>query len=502
MKEIKKTKRNVYFSIISIFILGLLNVFKMRLIIQGFGTSGDSYNGLYQMLAQILVYLSILETGLRFPAISSLFEPFIKNEATQISSILAAVKKSYRKIFLVTFALGLATIPLVLIASKGMSMLLVILVTILFICRLTVPYIWQEVIVIVNVDNNAYWVTLGMNVANIVATIVSIFTIILTHSFFWMVFFETFFVVLLTSLAFIYMKRKYENYYKKDVAESFAFKDEIQGSRNLRLADALMNNTDIIVVSVVLGTVYGSSFSTYNSTSTILFLIVSTTIVESIKALLGKVYSEHNNGKIFVNMLHSIKQFNYCLISITIPMIFIFLKPFTELFFQPQYQQTQFFMFVFAFYFYLRMLRTPYHALKISTNRYSDFSKITLINAILNITLSIVLTMIFGTVGVLLGSTISLLITEFWFDIQKLELEEALFNKDVVIKELLINIVITWSLSFSGMFFVQPHLSNLLSVFIWVLPILMLIIIVNVIIYSNIYASFKMNILKILSYKK
>lgn len=495
MKEIKKTKRNVYFSIVSIFILGLLNVFKMRLVIQGFGPSGDSYNGIYQMLAQILVYLSILETGLRFPAISSLFEPFIKNDATQISGILAAVKKSYLKIFFVTFALGLLTIPLVLIASKGMDIFLVISVSLLFICRLTVPYLWQEVVVIVNVDNNAYWVTSGMNIANIVATIVSIVTIVVTHNFFLMIFLETFFVVFITSIAFIYMKKNYQKYYRKPAVESYAFKDEIRGSRNLRLADALMNNTDIIVVSVVLGTVYGSSFSTYNSTSTILFLIVSTTIVESIKALLGKVYSEHSSGKVFVNLLHNIKYLNYFLISVVIPMVFIFLKPFTELFFQPQYEQTQLFMFVFAFYFYLRMLRTPYHALKISTNRYSDFSKITLINAVLNITLSIILTVIFGTVGVLLGSIIALLFTEFWFDINKLEVEESLFKKSEVVKELITNLIITWSLSFLGMTFIQPNLTSLPSVFIWVVPILVLTVIINIIVYTKIYPQFKLIIL-------
>lgn len=498
MKEIKKTKKNIYISVISIFVLGFLNVFKMRFIIQDLGPHGDAYNGLYQMLAQVLVYLSILEVGIRFPAISSLFEPFIKRDVKNISGILAAVKKSYIQTFWMTLCCGFIAIPFVLIASKNLEIVNVLIIALLFICRLTIPYLWQEIIVIVNVDNNAYWVTMGMNIANIIASFASIITILATHNFLLMVFVETFLVVTITIIAFMVMRKKYAYYYKVNAEPSFPFKSEIKGSRNLRLADALMNNTDIIVVSVILGTVYGSSFSTYNATSTILFIIVSTTIVEAIKSLLGKVYSEHNKSKIFIGLLHDIKYLNYVLISITIPMICIFLKPFTELFFQPQYKQTQFFILIFAFYFYLRMIRTPYHALKISTNRYNDFSKITLINAALNITLSILFTVLFGTVGVLIGSTLSLLLTEFWFDIQKLEIEENLFQKSTIFKELAINACITWSISIIGLYFIQPYFKDLFMVILWSVPMLILITVINLILYMQFYPKFKMVLMKML----
>lgn len=497
MKEIKKTKQNVYISIISIFVLGLLNVFKMRFLIQNLGEHGDQYNGLYQMLAQMLVYLSILETGLRFPAISSLFEPFVKNDVRKISGLLNGVQKRYKQIFLVTSCIGILIIPLIVFAARDVSILLVVGISVLFLFRLVVPFLWQDVLVIINADNNAYWGATAFNVANILASLAAICVIITTQNFLFVVIIETLIVVFVTSIAFWMFKKKYTRFYNKSIPAVYTFDSEVPGSRSLRLADALMNNTDVIVVSVVLGTVYASSFATYNATSTILFLVVSTTIVEAIKGLLGKVYSTHQKGHLFITMLHSIKYLNYFLISVTIPMICIFLKPFTELFFQPQHQQTQVFIFVFALYFYLRMLRTPYHALKISMNRYQDFSKITLINAVINITLSITFTYFLGTVGVLIASIIALLLTEFWFDIKRLEIDEGIFSKAIIMKELFINAMITAFLSFIGMWIIQPHLTNLISVFIWVIPIFLIVIIINIFIYSTINENFKKNILNL-----
>ncbi|MGL4663255.1 MAG: hypothetical protein ACRCV7_06210 [Culicoidibacterales bacterium] len=494
MKEIKKTKQNVYFSIISIFILGLLNVFKMRFLIQNLGDAGDQYNGLYQMLAQMLVYLSIIETSVRFPAISSLFEPFVKRDKSRIASILNGVRSKYINIFCFSLLFGIMMIPLVIIATSQLPLFYVVTISLLFIFRLSVPFLFQEVLVIVNVDNNAYLGTTAINVANIFASIAAIFIILTTQNFLYVVVVETVIVIVVTSLLFVLLKRKYKKFYDTSIPATFGFNDEVSGSRSLRLADALMNNTDIIVISVVLGTIYASSFSTYNATATILFLVVSTTIVEAIKGLLGKVYSQHSNGKIFIEMLHDIKYVNYILISITIPMIFIFLKPFTELFFSPQYEQTYVFIFFFTLYFYLRMIRTPYHALKISMNIYNEFSKITFIYAGLNITLSVCLTYLFGSIGVLIGSTVALLTTEFWFDIQKLEIEEKLFSFKVIVKELIINASITWILSIIGLFVIQPHLTNLITIILLSIPVLIILVIINVITYSFIHPKIKMMI--------
>lgn len=501
MKEMKKTRLNVYLPVLSIFILGFLNVFKMRFIIQNLGTDGDNYNGLYQMLAQILVYLSIIETGVRFPAISALFEPIVKNELSKIASLLEGISQTYKKIFWLTLLFGLFVFPLSFFAATDLPIFVVLSVTILFICRLALPYVAQEVIVIVNAENSAYLTTAGMNFASILGTLSSIIVLLTLKNFVVMVFFETAIVVIVTIILFVLLKKKYKKYYLTPINPSFEFYKEVRGSRNLRLADALMNNTDIIVVSVVLGTAYGSSFSTYNATSTILFLVVSTTIIEAIKGLLGKVYSEHQTGKAFISMLHDIKYINYFIISTTIPMICIFLKPFTEMFFHPQYSQTYLFIAIFSFYFYLRMLRTPYQALKISMNRYNDFSRITIINAILNISLSIVCTAIFGTIGVLLGSIVALLTTEFWFDIKKLEINENLFSTRIIIKELICNFFITAGLAIAGTIIMTPYLDSLPKVFIYVGGVGIAVILLNIILYSVVFNNFRIMISKILTLK-
>lgn len=484
MNEVKKSKLAIYLGVLLTLILGVVNVFRMRFLIQGLGSDGESANGIYQFFLQVLMYFSIFETGLRTAGISSLFEPLVQQNMRQIHSIMEGLKKYYKVMSTLIIVVGILLIPFYASVIHA-SMLNTAIIAILFMFRLALPFYVYDIFVLIGADNKNYYSTIATSVASTVSSLLALVVLILTKQFMLMLIIENIVYVILLVGFLLYYRHLYRGYYAKSTVPSFPFKTEMKGAVVLRLTDTIMNNTDIIVIVSVLGTTIGSSFATYNATSTILFLIVSVIITEAIRSLLGRAYSEHKKGRQFILLVHRIKILNYILIGIVVPMLFIFLKPFTELFFNPTFYQTQLFLITYCGYFHLRMLRTPYHALKTATNRYNEFVKITSINAVLNLALSIGCTVAFGTIGVLIGSIIALLTTEFWFDIYKIEIQDRIFSTKRILGELAINIGSTWIIAFLGVQFIQPQLTNLLNVFIYVVPTLVGIVIINIGIYYH-----------------
>lgn len=484
MNEIKKSKLAIYLGVILTLVLGVVNIFRMRFLIQGLGSDGEVANGIYQFFLQVLMYFSIFETGLRTAGISSLFEPLVQQNVKQIQSLVKGLRKYYTVMSSVIIIVGILLIPFYASVIHR-SLLLTAVITILFIARLALPFYAYDVFVLIGADNKNYYSTIATSVASTASSLIALAVLVITRQFMWMLAVENVIYIVVLIGFLLHYRKLYKVYYRNDVTPSYHFKEEMRGAVILRLTDTIMNNTDIIVIVSVLGTTVGSSFATYNATSTILFLIVSVVITEAIRSLLGRVYSEHKKGPQFILLVHRIKILNYVLIGVVVPMLFIFLKPFTEFFFNPTFHQTQLFLIVYCAYFHLRMLRTPYHALKTATNRYNEFVRITLINSFLNLAMSIGFTILFGTIGVLLGSFIALLITEFWFDIYKIEVKDQLFSNYRIFGELGINIMLTWMIALFGVKYIQPRIVNLVDVFIYVVPTLIFVMGINMMVYYH-----------------
>lgn len=482
MNDVKRTQNSIIIGFILFFFVGALNAMKMLVLIQ---QAGVSNNGAYQTFAQIFSYLSILELGLGVATISSLYLPVMQDNPKAIASILSGMKKFYRKISILTILVAIIMIPLLLVIFRSVNMELVIIMLMSITARIVFPYFCYDGFALMITDNKSYNVTIATSLINMVASITLITTIFLTKNFIFSYIAENIVMIFGYFLANLVFKKQYKLIFQEKEIPTYPFKEELRGSAVFKLTDTISNNTDIIVVTSVLGATYGSTYATYNATAAVLFLIVSTTVIDAIKSLLGKMYAAEENNTQFNNTIKTVKNYNFLLTSIVIPMLAIFLKPFTEMFFASSgsINQSMFFIFCFCLYFYLRMTRTPYQALKVALNQYNDFKRISIVNAICNISLSIFFTIMFGVVGVLLGSITSLLLTEYWFDIWKLEIEPKRNTLINVLKHIGINFSLVIGVSIIGVVIVTPYLSNLLILILISVPCLLIIGVVNYLIY-------------------
>lgn len=478
MSDVKRTKNSIVIGFILFFFVGALNAVKMLVLIQ---QAGVSNNGVYQTFAQIFSYLSVLELGLGVATVSALYVPVMEGNRLEISSILSGMKKTYFKISLITIIVAIIIIPLLLIVFRSVSFMLVLIMLASITLRIVLPYLCYDGFAMMITENKSYNVTIATSIINMLSSMTLILALFMLKNFVLAYILENIVMVFGYFIANRLFKKQYPLIFEKRALPSYPFNEKLKGSAVFKLTDTISNNTDIIVVTAVLGASYGSSYATYNATAAVLFLIVSTTVIDAIKSLLGKMYATEKENIQFNNTIKTIKSYNFLLISIVIPMLAIFLRPFTEMFFASSgtIKQSLFFVFTFCFYFYLRMTRTPYQALKVALNQYNDFKVVSILNAILNIILSVACTFFFGVVGVLLGSIVSLLLTEYWFDIWKLEIQPKRNRLKSVLAQLLFNMVFVLLISTIGIILITPYLQNLWILVIVSIPCLLLISLIN-----------------------
>ncbi|MDD4036690.1 MAG: hypothetical protein PHS45_05170, partial [Bacilli bacterium] len=100
----KKSIFNVLTDIIPHFIIGILGFIKIKLFIDVFG---PELNGILQLFAQILGYLSLFESGLGVGVVFLLYKPFKDNNINKINELLKGASIIYKRIALVIILLSL-----------------------------------------------------------------------------------------------------------------------------------------------------------------------------------------------------------------------------------------------------------------------------------------------------------------------------------------------------------------------------------------------------------
>ena len=93
-------KKNLFFSIFSQFTIMALGIIIPRLVIVSFGSE---VNGLLSTVTQIFTYVALLEAGIGNASVNSLYKPIANSDKHQISDVLSATKKYYRKITRIYF---------------------------------------------------------------------------------------------------------------------------------------------------------------------------------------------------------------------------------------------------------------------------------------------------------------------------------------------------------------------------------------------------------------
>ena len=189
-------------------------------------------------------------------------------------------------------------------------------------------------------------------------------------------------------------------------------KENIFGIFCFKIGDYVINSTDNIILSSIISIVTVGIYTNYLSVTTILKTMIKN-IFNGITASFGNLTTQHNmeaeknvyNIMVFIGFVAG-GYATVCFLNL--------INPFMEVWLGPKYVFESSSMIIICINFYLMCNQMPLDTIKEAKGFYTKDKYIPIAQAVINIVLSIVLGIKIGLNGVLLGTTISYLVTVFW----------------------------------------------------------------------------------------
>lgn len=384
-------------------------------------TLGNAYLGVSGLFSNILTLLSLAEMGFGSAIIFSMYKPLAEQDHRKIGALMGLYKKVYRNIGFGVAAAGLALAPFYRIFMKNPPDIPnLTVIYLLYIANTAITYFVSYKQNIIIADQKNYICTLYQYAFCITQNIVQIVILLRTHNFILYLCAQ----IVFSFLTNYFLGRKAEKMYpyiKIYQNEELSRGDRTAISKNIRalflhrFGSAVVNGTDILVMSSFVGVASAGIYNNY-------FLITNTLrnltsqIFGGITASVGNLGAVTDRKKSYHVYLAAnfagfwIFSFCFvCLFCLFNPFIVLWLRRDDLLFATPV-------VLLIALNFYTTGMRQATLTFKDAFGLFWYDRYKAVVEAAVNLVLSVFLTQRFGVVGVFLGTLISTLAVDLWVE--------------------------------------------------------------------------------------
>lgn len=405
--KFKRGLYNIIFGFSTQIIILALGIVVPRLILVGYGSET---NGLLNTVTQIYSYVALLEAGIGTATIQALYKPIIENDKKGISGILVATRTYYRKI---TFFYFICVIALSIIAPFAISSELdkkIIALVVLFnglagaisfyyvatFKQLLIAegknYITSNITFVVQVCSYLAKIILANLQVNVVYLQLSYLLINVIQVLFYKIYFDK--------------NYKWIDYSSKPNNKALKQKNAFLVHE---ITLTIFNSTDTIVLSTMCGLTTASIYAVYNLVFSGLQTLINT-LFNSIKFSLGQTY--HENKEEYIRLNDAFDSFYLVFVFSLISVCYILILPFISLY-TKGVSDANYLDSKLPVLFCMIQLLSASRAVSSNLINVAQHAKQTMWRSILeasiNIIVSIILVKHVGIYGVLLGTIAALL---------------------------------------------------------------------------------------------
>lgn len=386
-----------------------------KLIITSFGSA---YNGITASIAQFIGCIALLKSGIGSVTRAALYKPLAEKDSYQISQIVNATSVFMKKIAFF-FALGITIFACVypLFVAEDFSWLFSFtLVLIIAIGTFAQYYFGMTYQMLIQADQRNYIISLSTIISTICNTILSV---ILINSGCGI-----HLVKLGSSLVFALPPIFYNIYCKKhynidlNVKPDNSLISQRWDAFGHQVANFVNQNTDVMVTTVMLGV---KEVSVYN-----VYFLIGHAVQKGIKALssgvtaaFGNMIAKKEKEKLLLRYLEyeSLIYFTSAwLLSVAIILITPFIRLYTAGITDINYDRPLFGYLV-CISIYVTCIKLPYEQLVYAAGEFKRTRNGTVIEACINLIVSIILAYFIGLYGILIGTIVALLYRSIRYDI-------------------------------------------------------------------------------------
>ena len=383
---------------------------------------GADYLGINGLFSNILTMLSLAEMGVGTAIIYAMYKPLAEKDEKKISALMNLYERLYRIIGLVVAGIGLALIPFLDVFIKERPAVPYLEgIYLLYLANTVFSYFFTYKRSIIIADQQGYLSNLNTTNFLILQNIVQIVLLQATENYYLFLITQ----IVCTVISNVVISRKadrmypYLRKYKKETlteSDKKSLWKSVVGMMSSKLGAAVVNGTDNLLISAFVGVYTVGLYSNYK-------LIVNTVktlsvqCVSAVTASVGNLNATESRKK-SSEVFFKIDFINYVIAYFGSLYILFLINPFVELWLGKEYILSIKVVFVLTLDFYVIQMR---QAPQIYINTYGLFWQIkwkSILEAVINLTISLLFVAYFkwGVFGVLLGTLVSNIATNLWWE--------------------------------------------------------------------------------------
>lgn len=411
----QNAKRNILFGYIAQIGIFILSFIGRKIFLHYLSADYLGINGLY---TNILTILSLAELGLDSAFLFSLYKPVAEHNYDLINSLVTFFRKIYYLLAAILLAAGLILTPfLKYLVRSDIAQKDLVFYYIVFLINMISTYFVAHKIALLSAFQEQRIQRLVTLLSNFTLQIAQIIVLIVFKDYHFYVIASTLTTIIFNCVLSIVAEKIHPEVFrarKDSVFDKQVIFKRIRATFMYKFGAVLINSTDNILISALVGIYAVGLYSNYYSivfSFTSLISIINAALITGIGNMAAKE-SRDKQLSLFDMMLlvyHLIAAIGF----IGFSLLFNDLIP---LWLGNKYLLDNATVFVIALNFYLTYAIAPVWIFREANGLFDDVKYILLIRAAVNIALSIVLGMYFGVFGILLATTLSLILTNFWYE--------------------------------------------------------------------------------------
>lgn len=402
----KKTLINTIMSLTSQIVTIICGFILPRLILERFGSQ---YNGLTSSITQFLGCAVLLRTGIGGATRAALYKPLANKNEKQINEIMTATNNFMKKIgiILAILIVAFAAVYPFFVNNEFSWLFTFSLFLIIGISTFVESFFGIAYLILLQADQKL-WVSSLFSTISTMANLI-IATILIKSN-------CTIHIVKLGSaIAFcihpialnIYVRKKYNiNLNANPDKEAISQRWDVFWHQ---VATFVTNNTDVMVLTIFSNMLEVSVYSVYNMIVASLKNLVSS-FSNGIEAAFGNMIANNENNALRENLsimefiLYSIATVIYtCAILLIVQFVNVYTKGINDV----DYHRTAFAYIILIANFF-NCIRIPYLSVIYAAGKYKETKMGAIIEAIINVLISVILVIKFGLIGVAIGTLVAM----------------------------------------------------------------------------------------------
>ncbi len=417
MDRTKSSIKNVSITLVGALATMLLQLVNRKIFVNYLASEYLGLNGLF---SNILSMLSLSELGVGTAMVYALYRPVAEKDVEKIKSLMALYKRMYTVIGSFILCIGLAITPFLGVFIKEMPDIPYIhLYYVMYVLDIGLSYFYTYKRSLIICNREDYISSTTTMCSTIGTRFVQLLVLIFTHNYFLFLLsqvvinrLENIVISKIADKKYPYLAEK--NIVPLDKDTKDGIKKNIFAMMAHKIGNVIVNGTDNIIISKILGLTVLGLYSNY-------YLLIS-----AIQGMLGKVFQSltSNIGNLVVEkekeeaepVFYNILFANYWIYGICSVCFFCLLQPFVRLWLGDEYLFSNATVWILVLVFYINGMRNTALAFRNASGIFRHDRYKALVESIINILTSIPLTLCLGVMGVKLGTLISTLSVSFWLE--------------------------------------------------------------------------------------